>query len=149
MNIFLESLVGETRISEAVGTVKINPAQLLRELRQHVAAVAGTARLAQDLNNAFFDREHRFEVQKPARKSRRRRDPASKLEVLQRAEDRKDMSFLFFFLYRRINLNSAHPAAAHLHGPFHDHGFRDAELLRIDDKYLPLKFLRRDARALE
>ena len=149
MNIFLERLIGESCVSEAVRTVKIDPAQLLRELRQHVVAVAGAARLAQDLNNSVLYREHRFEIQKPARKSCRRRDPASKFEVLQRVKDREDMGVLFLFFYRAVDLNSPHPVNAHLHGPFHDHSFRDAELLCIDDKYLPLKFLRRDTRALE
>ena len=149
MDIFLQGFIRESRVSETERTLEVDPAEFLRELRQHIVSVAGAARLAKDLDDAVLNGEHRFERQQSSCKCSRCGNPPAQFEIFQSVENSEHMGVFFLLFDRRINLRSAHALIAHLHGSLHYNGLRDAELLCVDDKDISLKFLRCNARALE
>ena len=112
------------------------------------AIIAGTARLAEDPDDAVLNGEHRLERQKSSRKCSSRGDPSAQFEIFQRVENSEHMGVFLLRLDCCKDFGGTHSHVTHLHGALHNDSLRNAELLRVDDKYISLKLLCCDARAL-
>ena len=90
LDILLEHRIRKTRIAERQRHGKVDAARLFDLLVQQVAAVLGTARLAQLHDQTVLDSHHRLYVEQRAHGAGRSRQTTAAHQVLQRLEQADD-----------------------------------------------------------